>query len=320
MGPRSCWRWRTGNPIELDLDGFYQKHGGTGSYVFRETTPTTFVASDNRILSSVRVTKAEFATLVDPSLGATVQTVFSFWGTLAFEQLSVGSAAQGGAVPFDLFSYDSLAYSGMKLQMSFPRSDPATRGFRFDPTQMAFDVASSTARAQSLASHFPVTPTGMLASDANKTPGDYGLLPVDTDLDTTPVVTPWFALNFDLNLGSAGALAAQVGLVASLAVVWSPGLPGLPVMVGLKLPGASGAKNELTVEGVLKITMFAVTLTYDGAAFLLKFNGIALSLFGKSLPPGASFDIFVFGDPNPAAGANSLGWYGAYKKDQPIAP
>ncbi|MGA8744235.1 MAG: hypothetical protein WB561_23935, partial [Terracidiphilus sp.] len=187
-------------------------------------------------------------------------------------------------------------------------------------TQMAFDVASSTARAQSLASHFPVTPTGMLASDANKTPGDYGLLPVDTDLHTTPVVTPWFALNFDLNLGSAGALAAQVGLVASLAVVWSPGLPGLPVMVGLKLPGASGAKNELTVEGVLKITMFAVTLTYDGAAFLLKFNGIALSLFGKSLPPGASFDIFVFGDPNPAAGANSLGWYGAYKKDQPIAP
>ena len=310
----------TGNPIELDLDGVYQKHGGTGSYVFSETTPTTFVASDNRILSSVRVTKAEFATLVDPSLGATVQTVFSFWGTLAFEPLSVGSAAQGGAVPFDLFSYDSLAYSGMKLQMSFPRSDPATRGFRFDPTQMAFDVASSTARAQSLASHFPVTPKGMLASDANKTPGDYGLLPVDTDLDTTPVVTPWFALNFDLNLGSAGALAAQVGLVASLAVVWSPGLPGLPVMVGLKLPGASGAKNELTVEGVLKITMFAVTLTYDGAAFLLKFNGIALSLFGKSLPPGASFDIFVFGDPNPAAGANSLGWYGAYKKDQPIAP
>ena len=66
--------------------------------------------------------------------------------------------------------------------------------------------------------------------------------------------------------------------------------------------------------------MFAVTLTYDGAAFLLKFNGIALSLFGKSLPPGGSFDIFVFGDPDPAAGANSLGWYGAYKKDQPITP
>jgi hypothetical protein len=307
------------NPIELDLDGFYQKHGDTGSYVFSETTPTTFAAIDTRVLSSARVTKAEFATLTGPSQSATVQSVFSFWGTLAFADLSVQLAASLGDRAPDLFSYDSLAYSGMKLWMTFPSSDPSTRAFRFDPTAMAFDAASSIARPHSLASHFPVTPKGMLASDANKTPGDYGLLPVDTDLDATAITPPWFALTFDLNLGTAGALASSVGLVVSLAAAWAPGPSGLPVMAGLKLPGATGAKNELTVEDVLKITMFAVTLTYDGAAFLLKFNGIALSLFGKTLPPGASFDIFIFGDPDPAAGANSLGWYGAYKKDQPIA-
>jgi hypothetical protein len=312
----------------LELDGFYQKHGDTGSYVFSEAVPATFAASGDPVLSSVRVTKAEFATLVGPDqastgqagpgqAGTTVQTVFSFWGTLAFEELSVGSAASGGTVPFDLFSYDSLTFSGMKLEMSFPSAAPSTRSFRFDPSQMAFDVASSTARDHSLAAHFPVTPKGMLVSDANKAPGDYGLLPVDTDLDATPFTTPWYALSYDLNLGSAGALAAQAGLVASLVVVWAPGQSALPVSVGLKLPGATGAKNQLTVEGVLKITMFAVTLTYDGTAFLLKLNGIALSLFGQSLPPGGSFDIFVFGDPDPAAGANSLGWYGAYIKDQP---
>ena len=307
----------------LELDGFYQKHGDTGSYVFSETVPATFTASGDPVLSSVRMTKTEFATLVGPDqadvgqAGATVQTVFSFWGTLAFEKLSVGSAASGGTVPFDLFSYDSLVFSGMKLEMSFPSAAPSTRSFRFDPSQMTFDVASSTARAQSLAAHFPVTAKGMLVSDANKAPGDYGLLPVDTDLDATPFTTPWYALSYDLNLGSAGALAAQAGLVASLVVIWAPGRSGLPVSVGLKLPGATGAKNQLTVEGVLKITMFAVTLTYDGTAFLLKLNGIALSLFGQSLPPGGSFDIFVFGDPDPAAGANSLGWYGAYIKDQP---
>ncbi len=304
----------------LELDGFYQKHGDTGSYVFSEAVPATFLASGDPVLSSVRVTKAQFATLVGPDqAGATVQTVFSFWGTLAFEELSVGSAALGGTVPFDLFSYDSLVFSGMKLEMNFPSAAPSTRSFRFDPSQMTFDAAASTARAHSLATHFPVTPQGILVSDATKAPGDYGLLPVDTDLDGTPFTTPWFALSYDLNLGSAGALAAQAGLVASLAVIWAPGQSVLPVSVGLKLPGATGAKNQLTVEGVLKITMFAVTLTYDGTAFLLTFNGIALSLFGKSLPPGGSFDIFVFGDPDPAAGANSLGWYGAYTKDQPIA-
>lgn len=304
----------------LELDGFYQKHGDTGSYVFSEAKPATFAASGDPVLSSARVTKAEFATLTGPdqaSTDPTVQTVFSFWGTLAFEALSAGSPATGGTVPFDLFSYDSLTFSGMKLEMNFPRSAPSNRSFRFDPSQMTFDTASSTARDQSLARHFPVTPKGMLVSDASKAPGDYGLLPVDTDLDATPFTTPWYALSYDLNLGSAGALAAQAGLVASLVVIWAPGQSALPVSVGLKLPGATGAKNQLTVEGVLKITMFAVTLTYDGTAFLLKLNGIALSLFGKSLPPGGSFDIFVFGDPDPAAGANSLGWYGAYSKDQP---
>lgn len=302
----------------LELDGFYQKHGGTGSYVFSETTPATFAAAGDAVLSSVRVTKAQFATLVDPSLGTTVQTVFSFWGSLAFQELSAG-----GGAPFDLFSYDSLVYSGMKLWMSFPIAGPGGRSFRFDPSQMAFDAGSSTSRPTGLATHFPLTVKGVLTSDVNKTPGDSGLLPVDVDLDTAPVGTAWFGLDFDLNLGSAGALAAQAGLVASLVLIWAPGGPAgsaVPVFVGLKLPGATGATNQLTVEGVLKITMFAVTLAYDGAAFLLTLTGIALSLFGKSLPPGASFDIFVFGDPDPAAGANSLGWYGAYKKDQPIAP
>ena len=303
-----------GNSIELDLDGFYQKHGDTGSYVFSEATPATFAASGDPVLSAVQVTKAQFATQTTPAQSTTVQAVFSFWGTLAFENLPVGSAATGGQSTLDLFSYDSLAYSGMKLWMSFPSSDPATLSFSFDPSQMAFDLASSTARADSLASHFPVTATGILVSDASKTPGDYGLLPVDTDLDTTPVAPTWFGLSFDLNLGTLGALADSVGLVASLVLAWAPGQPGLPVFVGLKLPGATGATNELTVEGVLKLTMFAVTLAYDGTAFLLTFNGIALSLFGKSLPPGASFDIFIFGDPDPAAGANSLGWYGAYQK------
>jgi len=302
----------------LELDGFYQKHGDTGSYVFSESAPATFVAAGDAVLSSVRVTRAQFATLVDPSLGTTVQTVFSFWGTLAFGELSAD-----GTVPFDLFSYDSLVYSGMQLWMSFTIASPTGRAFRFDPSQMAFDAGSSTTRATGLAAHFPLTVKGVLTSDVNKTPGDSGLLPVDMDLDTVPVGTVWFGLTFDLNLGSAGALAAQAGLVASLVLIWAPGPPAgsaVPVFVGLKLPGATGATNQLTVEGVLKITMFAVTLTYDGAAFLLTLTGIALSLFGKSLPPGASFDIFVFGDPDPAAGANSLGWYGAYKKDQPIAP
>jgi hypothetical protein len=184
---------------------------------------------------------------------------------------------------------------------------------------VGFDVGASRARANGFANHFPVTAKGMLAADTATTPAGLGLLPVDTDLETTPLTTPRFALLYDLNLGTVGALAGKAGLVVSFVVAWSPGATGLAVSVGLKLPGSSGARNAITVEGVLKITMFAVQLIYDGRAFLLKLTGIALSLFGKTLPPGASFDLFVFGDPDPAAGADSLGWYGAFQKDQPPA-
>jgi hypothetical protein len=301
----------------VELDGVFQKHGDSGTYVFSVTGPTTFAAQDT-VLATVGITKATFATVTAPAAGApddAVDTVFSFWGTLGFRALATGTAP----VPLDLFSYDSLAYGGLAVRMSFSRATPTARTFAFDPGAVTFDVSASTARPTGFAKHFPLTAKGMLAAGTAATPADLGVLPVDTDLETTPVTTPWFALLYDLNLGSVGALAGKAGLVVSFVVAWSPGTTGLAVSVGLKLPGSTGAQNAITVEGVLKITMFAVQLIYDGRAFLLKLTGIALSLFGKTLPPGATFDLFVFGDPDPAAGADSLGWYGAFQKDQPPA-
>ncbi len=300
----------------LELDGVFQKHGDSGAYVFSETVPSTFAARD-KVLATVSITKAVFATLAQPSDAAasgTVETVFSFWGTLAFQALT--GTTPTGAAALDLFSYDGLAYADLQLRMTFDRARPAVRQFAFDPSHVGFDVGASRARPTGFANHFPVTAKGMLASGGTATPADLGILPVDTDLDTRPVGTPWFALVYDLNLGSVGALAGKAGLVASFVVAWSPGADALAVSVGLKLPGSTGARNALTVEGVLKITMFAVQLIFDGRAFLLRLTGIALSVFGKALPPGAAFDLVVFGDPDPAAGANSLGWYGAYKKTQ----
>lgn len=300
----------------MELDGVFQKHGDSGTYVFSATVPTTFTAHDN-VLASLDITTALFTTGTAPAEAAStgaVETVFSFWGTIAFRALATVTPP-AGAVALDLFSYDSLAYGDLQLRMSFSPSSPSVRQFTFDPGHVGFDLSASRSRPSGFANHFPITAKGMLAGGGTATPGDLGILPVDTDLVTTPVGTPWFALVYDLNLGSVGALAGKAGLVASFVVAWTPGTGGLAVSVGLKLPGSTGARNAITVEGVLKITMFAVQLIFDGQAYLLKLTGIALSIFGKTLPPGASFDLFVFGDPDPAAGANSLGWYGAFKKD-----
>jgi hypothetical protein len=160
-----------------------------------------------------------------------------------------------------------------------------------------------------------MTPAGMLSSDQSATPGASGYMTVSTNLDTSAVSAPWYAVRYDLNLGTAGDLAASVGFTASLAVTWAPRGSGLPVGVGLKLPGANSASDEITVEGVLKVKAYSITLSHESGAFVLRLNGIALTFLGKSLPPGGSFDLVLFGDPDPSPGSSRLGWYGAYQKD-----
>ena len=317
----------------LEIDGSYQRHGGTGAYVFTESRPTTYrpVAADPA-LRSVRVVQAQFATATPPpsaaSAGGTggtgdvVTSAFSFRGELAFVALTTQVAgADGGdaTAPFDVFSFDSLVFADLRLTMTFPAGSPRARTFALDVTHTTFDSGASVARSQSLAAHFPVTPRGLVAGTGTTMPGSLGYATVVTDLATTDYTPPWFGLVSDLNLGTVGSLAAGVGLVVTLGAFWAPGVRGLPVSIGLRLPGTTSASDEITIEGVLKIGMYAIVLAYAQGAFLLAFDGVALKLFGLSLPPGGSFDILIFGDPDPAAGGSSLGWYGAYKKDAPQA-
>ena len=302
----------------VELNGVYQKHGEADTYVFSETRPTTFDTVDDKVLAAVTIQKATFATLVGSNPAAPqIQTQFAFFGNLAFKELTAGGGDEQASIPYDIFSYDSLTYAGLLLNMDFARAQPQTRAFTFDPSKMAFDPTTSVAREHALARHFPVTVKRMLtASAGGKTAPSLGYMTLGTPLDTTTPGSPWYGLEFDLNLGTVGALAAKAGLIVSLAVVWAPSTYGLPVFVGLKLPLSSGSSNEISIEGIIKISMYARQLLYSDDAFILKLNGIAMSLFGKTLPPAGSFDFFIFGDPDQSAGATSLGWYGAYKKDR----
>ncbi|MDJ0824022.1 MAG: hypothetical protein QNJ16_00830 [Rhodobacter sp.] len=303
----------------IKLQGVYQKHGDTHAYVFSETRPTVFDANDDEVLASVTINKATFATLVgtEAETSDQVQTRFSFWGSMAFVEQQV-PAGDGKTMPCDLFSYDALAFSNLLLHMDFARAQPSDRTFTFDAAKMAFDASTSITREHALARHFPMSIKRMLtAGEGSKSIADLGYMTLSTQLDSSQPSGTWFALDFDLNLGTLGAYASNAGLVVSIALAWSPSSYGLKVFAGLKLPMSSGAKNEISIEGVIKITMYARQLFYNDKAFIMKLTGIALKLLGKQLPPGGAFDFYIFGDPDPAAGANSLGWYGAWIKDKP---
>jgi len=97
------------------------------------------------------------------------------------------------------------------------------------------------------------------------------------------------------------------------------------VFVGLRLPGSSGGKKELTIQGLIKIAFksmqFQVGATGGAGAthysYVLKLRNIVLRFLVFSFPPKAQTEIIIFGDPggngNPAD-EKTLGWYAAYLK------
>lgn len=303
----------TGNA--LILDGSYQRRGDRSVYVYRNQDQVVFELED-RILKRVKLEQAEFGSVTQDAPAndtdeddTTVVAQFTFRGTLAFNELK----ERTGGGTFDLFSYDELAFSKLALEIRYPRNAPQATSFRLDPSDVSFGSAS--ARPGAMASHFPVRPIAMIADGDAAQPSDLGFMNVGVPgLEVTRLDARWFGIVFDLDLGTPGALAGAVGFTARLAVVWSPSTSAEPVFVGLKMPGSSGTANELSLMGVLKLTIYQLQLLRDDREFILKLTGMTLKVMGKTLPPGATFDFFLFGDPAAAGGVTSLGWYGAYKR------
>jgi hypothetical protein len=304
----------TGNA--LVLDGVYQRSGDRCKYVYLSHEDVVFQLDDS-VLKSVKLVHAQFGSVTqgnnaegEPGPDDTPTLAeFSFSGTLAFNELP----ARHPGASLDLFSYDELAFSKLVLEMRYPRNAPRATTFRLDPSDVAFDGAKP--RKDSMASHFPLQPVAMIADGDAAQPADLGFMNVSVpDLDAMRLGARWFGLVFDLDLGTPGALAGTVGFTARLALVWSPATSAAPIFVGLKMPGSSGAANELSLMGVLKLTIYRLQLLHANNEFVLKLTGMTLKVMGKTLPPGATFDFFLFGDPAAAGGVTSLGWYGAYKR------
>lgn len=303
----------------LVLTGAHQRRGAKVVYVFHNENWNTFDLAD-AVLRSVTITRLEMASQsVDaaPAGGEPMKaTRFNLWGSLVFRQLT------GTRPPdaFDLFGFDALGFSGLSLLMTYPAHAPRAATFALDATGVTLDPSSARPRAKSFPRHFPVTARALASSAVTPDPWKLGFMRMQLpSIDTAPLGSNWFGVLLDLNLGTPGALASVVDLTATVGLFWSPDSRNPRVMAGLKLPGSTGGRNELSLMGVLKLSIYSTQLLNADGAFLLKLTGMTLTLMGKSLPPTGDFEFFLFGDPDPRSGSSSLGWYAAYRKPKPPA-
>jgi hypothetical protein len=302
------------------LTGQYQKQNGTASYVFLMENETAVYRVVNPVLEQVDITRAQFVTL-SPAGAATVETRFILEGDLLFTRLG----------DFDVFAFGPrrdeeetiveeghLHYRNLLVEMTFPAATPAEKTFVFNAGTIAFDLSQSTARGGSLYTHFPLLLGGLLQGSSDTSPGDYGYMSVTSALPQTPrLPAPWYALLFDFNLGTAGALASNAGIVVRLMAAWSStNQQRALTYVGMLLPGSSGTQTELSLQGVLKLTFrgidFSAAPSAQGVDYILRFRGIELRLLSISFPPGY-VDLAIFGDPS-GGSSGTIGWYTAYLK------
>lgn len=336
------------------LTGTLQKHDGADVYSFAQSGPNGFAIA-SAVLQSVQVTSAEMITIAGaggPSgpgslarasgpigasgpTGAVYTALFPLAGTVAFQEqpgfdlFSFGSTGMTGPIGPTAPSPDmgaGLRFKNLLVSMTFTEGDSnlADRVFAFDATQASLDLSSSRARPGSLYDGFPLTAKGFL--QGGPMPPTLGYLPLATPpLSTGSLGSTWFGVAMDLALGTRGGLAGMAPLTASLLTAWAPGSASAPANLATlaMLPGTRGIKS-LGLQGPLKLQLGDSSIDWspDAAgnpAYVMRFNDIALSVFGVKFPSGGRTNVALFGDPNPARKSSSLGWYAAYLKNASAA-
>lgn len=299
----------------IDFDGVYQRHGDQGSYLFTNTQRNAFTMS-SQVLNQVVVSRAQFVTL-SPSKNSNaedVKTKFLFTGTIAFKNFS----------QFDVFSFGNssgsgLAYSNLAIDMDFNIDIPSYKTFGFDVSGVALDLSSSAVRTGSVYNHFPLKLTTLAQGSSSNRPDKANFMPVGTPLASGGLTDTWFALQFSLNLGTPGALAAATGFTAGFVAAWSPATSQPSLFIGLSLPGVKGGERAISIEGVLKLNFGDIAFIASGTSYILELKNISLGLLSLSFPPNGQTSILLFGDPS-GKDRETLAWYAAYVKNDSSQP
>ena len=305
----------------LGFDGYYQKTSDTsgsgkevGTYRFVTSGPTAYAVASH-VLDQVAITGATFVTLPGTTdQNPIVNATFLLNGAIAF-------LPQKG---FDLFSYgpeqatetieQGLSYRSLSIDMRFNEATPSYRTFAFDASALVVDPATSLARSASLVSHFPMKLTALVQGLGSVTPDSLGFMPVDMPIQGSTVSAPWFALRFDLDLGTPGALAAATEFNAGLLLAWAPNPSGATIYCGLSLPGVSGGQRAISLEGVISLVFGGISFVVAPPTYLIQLSNIALKFLSVSFPPNGQVNMTLFGNPAQQT-SGALGWFAAYLKN-----
>ena len=317
----------------VQIEGSYQNHSsgsseGEGVYSFVTTHSFNFKFTDNQYLDSITLDKLQFSFQgSNPGGGSTVKTIhidarFAIWGSLKFNQLGV----------LDIFSFDKLAFANLGIGVGFDltlSSPPVTSNLTltFSPGDLRLDLNATTPRegSDSLLALLPFRLKSFLYSQcADQTLESLNYFSLGSVPGLSSVADTFnYALLFNLDLGSAGALVGSLAAFKfSFLIGW---LNGGGVAFGVQMPEADG-KLEIKIEGVIDLLIEEFVLRYvsptngDPQMLVVAMHNTSITILGKRMPPQGNLDFALF---KPTDGNLQIGWIVAYNNesgDQSKAP
>ncbi|WP_186351692.1 hypothetical protein [Pseudomonas koreensis] len=323
-----------GNPYNaIVLSGTYQNNNGQPVYSLSSQDDSTFYLNSN-VINKIEITNAQMTTR--NATAGQISSWIGLQGFIDFKAVTFTPPADGEAPAttkvFDVFSFGSpagtdnlrqgLSFNNLGLLLDFPGNAKEARTLTFVSKDIRFDLTNSTPRADSLFSNFALQLQGLVSGDEQHTPGQAGYLPVIPDAPFGGVDGGnWYGLQLQVNMGTPGALAGNVGLTSTLLVAWSSDSTGddrFKASIGIQLPGTGGGARLISLQSVLKLSIGQIRLGFDADrhSFLLQLTDIALKFFGLlKIPPGGSTLFYLFGNPQSDGKPSGLGWYAMYRKD-----
>ncbi|WP_332676491.1 hypothetical protein [Brevundimonas sp.] len=309
------------------LTGSYQSQNGKSGYVLDSETSNQFNLAST-IINKIEVVKALYTTVDDQ------HSRFDVWGFIDYALVG------GEDAPFDIFSFGNLpgndydrtglSFSALGLDMAVDSKQAKT--FAFDASRIAFDLGQSTPRPGCIYSAFALRPPSIVVGAPGEDPLSLGYLSVATSTPLSGVdqKKPWYGLAFGLDMGSVGALAGSAGLSATMLAAWGPSSSrasvggSWPARLAVALPGVNPTAKLLSLEGVLRLAIGELSLTYtppqagDPNAWVLSLMDIGMKFLGfLKIPPNGAINFTCFGNPGANVTPTSLGWYAVYNQDPP---
>ena len=297
-----------------------------GSYELQEGEPVySFTYEGDRelhmpgaVIERLEITKAQFATAETPASGnaSEVEATFTFWGELGF----------GSFGDLDVLSFSGIEYAGLELGTRFRIEGDEVKEttFFFRPERARLDQARAIVRSGSLFEGMPLR-VGRLAA----VPGRAGLeayFPVSAiglegvDLGGGSRLSPDYALHAVLPLGSNGPLREAEELLAlDILIAWESTTDRVGIY--LQLPGAGREVSTLRLLGPLRMAVGLPALrrlvsSEGDSVITLALRRASLAFFGVPIPPGYTFELVLFADPQKVKSGKttSAAWYVAFMK------